>query len=237
MHAAAEFRDLDGTAPMSRERLAKFIAHLDQMTRSVGKQPLGNAWLEARTKDEWAVRAARLRLIEFGLPEARTLRFPAEQVLLLDEKRGVRERSDDVMKLMTLPAWQFETLAARNRSVKKPALLADALVPSVDSFRRALARLEQRIALLRHVEALRMYAAEHNGRFPAKLADVTVPLPDDPFTGKPFRYEIMGKTSSTFEARHRRARKKTLDSTCTTRSPCGTDKSLRPSWEIRSRSA
>ena len=68
-------------------------------------------------------------------------------------------------------------------------------MPAVDSVRRAQARLEQRIALLRHVEALRLYAAEHNGRFPAKLSDVAVLLPDDPFTGKPFRYEITGKTA------------------------------------------
>jgi hypothetical protein len=59
---------------------------------------------------------------------------------------------------------------------------------------RVEGRLEQRIALLRHVEALRMYAAEHGGTFPAKLADVSVPLPDDPFTGKPFPYELSGKT-------------------------------------------
>ena len=56
-------------------------------------------------------------------------------------------------------------------------------------------KLDQRIALLRHVEALRMYAAEHDGALPAKLSDVSVPLPDDPFTGKPFHYEQTGGTA------------------------------------------
>ena len=56
-------------------------------------------------------------------------------------------------------------------------------------------RLDQRIALLRHVEALRLYAAEHDGTLPAKLSEVSVPLPDDPFTGKPFRYEVTGNTA------------------------------------------
>jgi hypothetical protein len=56
--------------------------------------------------------------------------------------------------------------------------------------RRAQGRLEQRIALLRHVEALRLYAAAHAGTLPEKLADVEVPLPVDPFTGKAFRYEV-----------------------------------------------
>jgi hypothetical protein len=30
---------------------------------------------------------------------------------------------------------------------------------------------------------------------PAKLSDVSVPLPVDPFTGKPFRYEVIGNTA------------------------------------------
>jgi hypothetical protein len=69
------------------------------------------------------------------------------------------------------------------------------LVPAFSKVRRAQGRLEQRIALLRHVEALRMYAAAHDGQLPARLADCPVPLPDDPFSGKPFRYEIDGATA------------------------------------------
>jgi hypothetical protein len=48
---------------------------------------------------------------------------------------------------------------------------------------------------LRHVEALRLYAAEHEGQLPAHLADVAVPLPDNPFTGKPFVYSVDGATA------------------------------------------
>ncbi len=69
------------------------------------------------------------------------------------------------------------------------------LLPATNAIHRARGRLEQRIALLRHVEALRLYAAEHNGTLPAKLSDVAVPLLDDPFTGKPFRYEVKGGTA------------------------------------------
>ncbi len=55
------------------------------------------------------------------------------------------------------------------------------------------AKLEPRIALLVCVEALRLYAAEHTGAFPGKLSDLSVPVPADPFTGKPFGYEANGK--------------------------------------------
>src|SRR5262249_10492651 len=49
-------------------------------------------------------------------------------------------------------------------------------------------RHQRQTNLLRAIEALRMHAAEH-GRFPDKLEDVTVvPVPRDPYTGKPFEY-------------------------------------------------
>ena len=35
-----------------------------------------------------------------------------------------------------------------------------------------------------------MYAADHDGKLPDRLADVSVPVPPDPFTGKPFRYAV-----------------------------------------------
>ena len=54
--------------------------------------------------------------------------------------------------------------------------------------------MEQRIGLLRHVEALRLHAAEHDGKVPGELSEVRRPLPDDPVTGKPFRYELKGAT-------------------------------------------
>ena len=118
------------------------------------------------------------------------LRFPADQVILLDEKREYEVRFDDLMKTMNLPAWQAEALAGQAKPTGEPALFADALVgPSIYRVHRKRGRLDQRIALLRHVEALRLYAAEHDGTLPAKLSEISVPLPDDPFTGKPFRYE------------------------------------------------
>jgi hypothetical protein len=49
--------------------------------------------------------------------------------------------------------------------------------------------------LLRCVEAVRIYAAEHDGKLPARLDDVRLPLPVDPATGKPFTYKLDGKTA------------------------------------------
>ncbi len=122
------------------------------------------------------------------------MRFPAEQVLLLDEMRGFNELRDESAKLMTLPAWQVEALAGQIKA-PNPDALFESLTSAYLRVRRAQGRLEQRIALLRHVEALRLYAAEHDGKLPANLSEITVPLPPDPFTGKPFHFRLDGPTA------------------------------------------
>ena len=60
---------------------------------------------------------------------------------------------------------------------------------------QAEVRLQQRLALLTCVEALRMHAAEHEGKLPAQLSDIKLPLPVDPVTGKPFAYKLDGGTA------------------------------------------
>ena len=117
-----------------------------------------------------------------------------------DGAASTEVRRDELMKLLNLPPWQFEPLFAElephiRGNKNAPALFADLLLPAAEKVHRAQWRLEQRLALLRHVEALRLYAAAHDGALPAKLSDIPVPLPDDPFTGKPFRYEVTGQTA------------------------------------------
>jgi hypothetical protein len=198
--AEATLRDLDDSAPMSEGQLAKLIAHLDKVRgpyrklEAEAREPRVRDLLDNRRKQHGEMVAARRRLVEHGIPEERVLRFPADQVFLLDEKREYEVRRDEAMKLMHLPSWQFEAALAKTDTSKKLPLL-DFLRVDVKRIRRSQARAEQRIALLRHVEALRMYAAEHDGKLPEKLTDITVPLPVDPFTGRPFLYKVEGATA------------------------------------------
>jgi hypothetical protein len=194
----AEFRDLDETAPMSAERLNKFVEYMDRLLGD-GKpvkteQSRVRAWMNARAKKDDVVRAARRRLVDYGLPEERLLRFPPEQVILLDEKREYEVRRDDGMKLWNLPLWVSEARTGPAKPKHEPSLFDEALLSGLDSVHRAQARLDQRIGLLRQVEAIRMHAAAHQGALPKKLEEISVPLSDDPVTGKPFRYELVGST-------------------------------------------
>jgi hypothetical protein len=71
--------------------------------------------------------------------------------------------------------------------------LAGLLLPATMKVLQASNRVDRRIAALRCVEAIRLYAAEH-GRLPNTLEAVrSVPIPNNPTTGTPFEYEIDGE--------------------------------------------
>ena len=92
----------------------------------------------------------------------------------------------------------FKQVDGRLRSLhnRPEAVLANLMLPAVSSSSRAVLRIEQRIAMLRVVEALRLYAASHEGRLPATLGEIKeVPVPLDPATGGPFAYRIEGETA------------------------------------------
>ena len=139
-------------------------------------------------------RAVFDRLLEAGQAKDMIQKFSPLQVILLEEKRQFTMHSDERMKLLALAPWQIDKMPSEELKRGAKDLLAD-LLPPVIPARREQGRLEQRIALLRHTEALRLYAADHEGKLPEKLSDMVVPLPDDPFTGKPFVYRIEGATA------------------------------------------
>jgi hypothetical protein len=200
----AEFGGLDGAAPMSEAALQKMVARLEELRKLElgGKKQALRDWLAAQLVDSARVEAARKRLIASGIAADKIKHFPALQVILLDEKQVFENHSDEVMKLMELPYWQVEPLLSKLEPLTDDAWVGreiDSLFGThtgAHRVRRAQTRLEQRLCLLRCTEALRMYAADHNDRLPARLADVPLPLPTDPFTGKPFIYKLENDTAT-----------------------------------------
>ena len=74
------------------------------------------------------------------------------------------------------------------------------LLPALGRAYFVSARLDRHVAMLRCVEAVRMYAAENDGRLPGSLGDIeVVPIPLDPVTGEEFIYELNGEVA-VFEA-------------------------------------
>jgi hypothetical protein len=157
------FRNLEDARPMDAGQVKAFVAEMDKVIGD--EEPIKSSrgvrgWLDARTMDAAKVAAARGRLIAGGLPEERVRRFPADQVVLLEEKRGFEVRRDDFMKTLNLPVWQIEALAARIKPDPEPNLFASTLLGGLNVIHRSRGRVDQRVALLRHAEALRLHAAE-----------------------------------------------------------------------------
>ena len=109
---------------------------------------------------------------------------------LMNGSSELESRRDEAMKLLGLAPWQIDAMT-KGEPNRGDGLFAD-LLPSVVIHRRAQARIEQRIALLRCIETIRMHAADHDGKPPEKLDALAVPLPVDPFMGKPFGYRVEG---------------------------------------------
>ncbi len=199
-----EFALIDDKAPMDDKQVRKVMDRLTELgfVTEKSEKPEKPArelsqWLERRVKDEDHVRAARARLVASGLSNDLVKSFPPIQVIFLDEKLTFEIARDEGTKGMSLPFWQAEQQLVKNAPPKESIeTLLGGLIPATHKVRMAQARIEQRFALLTCVEALRIYAAENGGKFPARLEDVKLPLPVDPVTGKPFVYKLTEGTAS-----------------------------------------
>jgi hypothetical protein len=208
-----EFAPFDRDTPIDAAEIDKVLKRLDQILHGIQlqeglsaslspaggwipvieeKRPNPSDLLRERAKDAALVGAARKRVVDMGSSEEKAKALPALQILLIDAKNSYVIRRDDEAKWINTPWPKAEAAVSK---LGKPGEFYEQLVPSTTKIARARTRLDQRFALLRHVEAVRLYAAAHGGKLPASLADIDVPLPDDPFSGKPFPYAVEGKTA------------------------------------------
>jgi hypothetical protein len=131
--------------------------------------------------------------------------LPVIQVVTMRSLQVFEELQDDMYKWLALPyAERRDGLDKANRRLREARARMEVLplfdlLPAVTKVSFAQARLERRFAALRCVEAVRMYAAAHEGKPPAALDAITdVPIPLDPVTGKAFEYKTNGNRVTIF---------------------------------------
>ncbi len=143
---------------------------------------------------------AKARLLGEGYAAGKVNDWPALYVILLDQFHQFREIRDMTFKWTYVPYPQ-----ARGR-LKEADRVASSLwqqgemdnpfvftLPAIDRIVFLDARQARDVAILRCVEAIRMYAAEQGGKLPGSLTEITaVPIPTDPLNGRPFQYERTG---------------------------------------------
>jgi tetratricopeptide (TPR) repeat protein len=90
-------------------------------------------------------------------------------------------------------AIKIETDNLKNYNILLRKQFEKQLKPAHDQVRKQMNHVDRKIAALQCIEALRLYAGTHDGKFPEKLADVTdIKVPVDPVTKQPFSYKSTG---------------------------------------------
>jgi hypothetical protein len=146
------------------------------------------AWLVSQALD-----GATKYLVNNGWKKERIKAMTANEAALRYLVGQYDEVCADVLRWVSVPPWQGQDEVTKTDQRVRAAFNAShnpfihELFPAVVKVYQSCLRTERQIAAFRCAEALRMYAAAHGGKVPAKLADVTdVPLPIDPGTGKGF---------------------------------------------------
>jgi len=201
---ARDMLEADRPTPLSSVQVENLVARLRGIV-------WGNNEVDDRV--EFAVHLAqvypqaRRTLLARGWEPKDIDALPVIQTWFLSETVTYDRIYDDLIKWTALPYSQAlpaiaQTLRRldRGRSAHLRAgrfSLVYALLPAAGRVLTAPALLQREVDALRCVEALRLYAAAHDGKLPARLADVSeVPVPDDPVTGKPFEYRLAGDTAT-----------------------------------------
>jgi hypothetical protein len=211
-----ELRSMEATIPLPKDvdkgpmTPEEALAALDRLWAAIQKlaetpESLGPA--ESRLGLAFYITlqhpSARKALIAAGKTEAELDAMPPAQVVMLDALVKFRNLRDEHFVWFNAP-YPEAVLGMRKSEEKIKELrrgppvdylqtMLILLLPAVDKVYGAQVRTERRLASLRAVEAVRLYAARNDGTLPAKLSDITaVPVPADPATGQPFAYAIEG---------------------------------------------
>lgn len=195
------------------KRLERDVLSNDEVIQVWNKAAALFSPLQNRTEQwSWKVQttanamSAYLRAKTHLLRRGRSLEeieaLPALHVVLLYEYQQYRRLCDETFKWSTLPYWQAKD-GLREASMLRVTDYHDQspldltanpfayLLPAVERIHFLSARLGRDIAMLRCVEAIRIYAAAHDGKLPKSLAEIgEVPVPPDPLNGRPFSYRV-----------------------------------------------
>jgi hypothetical protein len=189
-----EFDVLRKAEPVPEAELQKLFKTIDPMLvmGTDGKAQKPSAWYARQAKDKDAVAAAAKRLEALGHKPGDVAKLSPLQTVMMDDFAQYQIDLDELLKWTNVPAWQLPADLA-----KKPRAAPFAeLLPHFFKVVQAKLRSQQQVAMLCVAEGVRAHAADNGGKLPAALDAVKLPLPVDPVTGKPFRYELKGGTAT-----------------------------------------
>jgi hypothetical protein len=186
---------IDDSAILKRIERIEDLLKVEAKENKLGSGQAGGwkAHLLARAKNTDDIDAARKRIVEAGIRPEHVIAWSPLHVAFIDELLVCEKYFDEMAKWFNLPYWLAKPgLDAVDAEIKKAVVQAPPLelIPASAKVKMAQVRLNQTIAYLQILEALRLHAFNHDGALPPTLADTKLPLPVDPVTGKPFEYSV-----------------------------------------------
>jgi hypothetical protein len=211
------FQALRGELPADDwPQVIREMVEWEQEHRPPGKPDPAKVEAEVRRLMQSAPPRARQYLLAHGTPQTRLASMSGEQIVGTYLCQEYLAASDELWKYWTLPfpeaqermtrAWQ-RIAPSEPPASENPLIQADLVswnwkdkrpeaIPGILRSRFQMTRPDRSIALMRVIEALRDYAAHHDGRPPQRLEQITdLPIPTDPATGAPFVYKLQGTTA------------------------------------------
>lgn len=190
--------------PYTAETLVRnHRARLDRLMNEFGvarPNPLASA-LASASQTASRFHPARQAMLDAGFSPSEVDALPVTFVTLWHSVRMYRAAHDDITKWINVPYWQAAPrihLAEQAFDQTVSRVLGEPFSSLMSSIGRPFmtqALIDRRVAALRIVEAIRLYAASTR-RLPASLAEITDwPIPVDPTTGGAFTYRLEGSAA------------------------------------------
>ena len=199
------FENIDKASPEEcRERLENVVTILLQIAKQSVENPAGE--IENRRGNDRGLHA----LLSPGARSAARAGRKAEEIEKLSVYQVVtpyvlqeiKAAYDRMLVTATFPPGSSHTAIVFEEPIReKIQSPVDAylmlLMPALNAAKRACTREQQTYELLKIIEAIRYYAAVHDGKLPESLGAIKeIPVAtDDPMTGKPFGYKVEGRTA------------------------------------------
>ena len=153
---------------------------------------------------------AKRDLIAAGYDAAKIEEMTVGQVIAVHEAYLCRYISQEMQKWTLVPyaeGWRrmndVERKLIRDHylgpivSSREVLPINSLLLPATNAAMEASIRRDISIAADRTIEAIRMHAAQHDGKLPQTLSEITVvPVPVHPRFGTPFPYKLAGETAT-----------------------------------------
>jgi hypothetical protein len=200
-----ELRDLGRQSHTPEEwqkMLDQLVEHFTSVYDSGKESPSQDA---RKLKIYWEVMKnypqAKKCLIAHGRPASEVEAMSVPQAVLLCTMQTYDELNERGNALVLLPySKSGRELRQMEKRLTDPVVSNDGMLSAMKKYlvfqsypATRMACTDRKIASLAILDALRIYAAAHDGRLPEKLADITeVPIPNDPTRDEPFSYHREG---------------------------------------------